>query len=136
MTKKAYIVSTDNGRILAAHLDRAECAGCRAACDKKPAPFEVANPKGMAVTRGSLVLICASRLVQALQGGISLLFPFVCAVLGYMLAPAIMALFRKSISNDAKALFVLLFLFVSSLIVFILTRVFPIPGKPQIVEVL
>lgn len=136
MTEKAYIVSTDKGKIYAARLDRKECACCSAACSKKDNAFEVSNPKDMEVSQGSLVIICATKLIQVLQGVIALFFPFICAVLGYVLAPDIMSFFKKPISNDAKALFVLLFLFVSSLIVFIVTRIFPIPGKPQIVEVL
>ena len=47
-----------------------------------------------------------------------------------------MNFFGKSISNDGKAVFVLLFLLLSSALVFAVTRKIPIPGKPEIIEVL
>ena len=47
-----------------------------------------------------------------------------------------MSLFGRTIHDDARAVFVLLFLVLSAAAVYIITRKFPVPGKPEIVEVL
>lgn len=116
--------------------EQEDCASCSAGCSKKKLCFEISNPKQLEVKKGEAVLIGASKKMQALQGAVSLLFPVACAVAGYLLAPALMPLFGKTEADDAKAVFVLLFFFLASLAVFIVTRRFPIPGKPEIIEVL
>ena len=81
-----------------------------------------------------MVLVAASRKSQAVQGILSLFVPFLCAVAGYVFSPAIMKIFGAEIQNDAKAVFVLLFLILSSAAVFAITRKHPMPGKPEVVE--
>lgn len=136
MTEKVLIVSMENNRILATRIEKDECASCAAGCSKKDNSFEISNPAEIKVSVGSIAIIRANKKIQAVQGIISLMFPFLCAVAGYISAPHIMSLFGKTISDDARAVFVLLFLFVSSAIVFIVTRKYPVPGKPEIAEVL
>lgn len=136
VTQKALVVSVENDAILAARIQKEECASCSAGCGAKKSCFEVANPRNLAVKKGEAVLIGASKKMQALQGTVSLLLPVACAVAGYLLAAPLMALLGKTVTSDAKAVFVLLFLFLSSLAVFIVTRRFPVPGKPEIIEVL
>lgn len=135
MTKKAFIVSIED-KILAADCTKDECSTCTAGCSKKHSTYEVSNPKGHDIKPGMLVIVSVSKATQALQAFISLFIPFFCSISGYVLAPKIMSLFNKTISNDAKALFVILFLFISSASVFILTRFFPMPGKLHIQETL
>lgn len=135
MTKKAFIVSTEN-KILVADCSKDECSTCTAECNKKHTVFEVSNPKGYELKTGMTVIISVSKLTQALQAFISLFIPFFCSILGYVFAPEIMNLFGKKISDDARAIFVILFLFISSLIIFIIARFFPMPGKLHIQETL
>lgn len=136
MTEKALIMSADEGKILAARFEKEECASCSAGCAKKKHAFEVMNPRNMKISSGSIVIIGAGKKAQAAQGIISLLIPFLCAIAGYFLASPIMEAMGKSVSSDGKAVFVLLFLFLSSAAVFAFTRKFPLPGKPEIIEVL
>lgn len=135
MTKKAFIVSTEN-KILAADCSKDECATCTAGCNKKNNTYEVSNPNGYELKTGMIVIVSVSKFTQALQAFVSLFVPFFCSILGYVLAPSLMKLFGKNISNDARALFVILFLFISSALVFVITRFFPMPGKLHIQETL
>lgn len=135
MTKKAFIVSTEN-KILAASCSKDECSTCTAGCSKKENTFEVLNPQNYELKPGMIVIVSISKFMQAVQAFVSLFIPFICSILGYIFAPSLMKLFGKNISNDARALFVLLFLFASSAIVFIITRFFPMPGKLHIQETL
>ncbi len=121
---------------IAARFEKEECASCSAGCAKRNHAFEVANPHNMEISSGSIVIIGANKKVQAAQGIVSLFIPFLCAIAGYFAASPIMNFFGKSISSDGKAVFVLLFLLLSSALVFAVTRKIPIPGKPEIIEVL
>ena len=136
MTEKAYVVSVKQKRILASLASGEDCTSCHATCGKRSTCFEVANPKDVKVSERSCVLISASKKAQALQGVVCLLFPVVVAFAGYFLTPLLTAVLGKTLSPDGRAGGVLLFFFVSCAVVFFLTRKFPIPGKPEIVEVL
>lgn len=136
MTEKALIMSINENKILAARFEKEECASCSAGCTKRNHAFEVVNPQNMEISSGSIVIIGANKKVQAVQGIVSLFIPFLCAIAGYFSASPIMSFFGKSISSDGKAVFVLLFLLLSSTLVFAVTRKVPIPGKPEIIEVL
>ena len=98
--------------------------------------FEVLNPFELEIKKGSVVVVSTNKKFKVLQGIFSLLIPFLCAVAGYISGPSICAFFGKTISNDARALFVLLFLALSSAVIFAITRKNPMPGKPEIVEVI
>ena len=136
MTQKAYVVSLKQKRILASRLETEDCASCHAVCGKKGSCFEVSNPRGMKVSENCCVMISSSKRDQALQGIVCLLFPVAMAFLGYFACPLMASVFGKTLSSDGRAGGVLLFFFASCALVFFLTRKFPIPGKPEIVEVL
>ncbi|MBQ0040391.1 MAG: SoxR reducing system RseC family protein [Treponema sp.] len=134
MTEKALVVSVGK-TIEAVHFEKDECLSCTTGCAKIKNTFEITNPKGLDVVKGSVVMVEASKKAQVIQGLLSLFIPFLCAVAGYILGPSICGIFGKTISNDARAIFVLLFLVIASAAVFIITRKHPMPGKPEIVEV-
>ena len=136
MTEKAYVVSLKQKRIFASLASGEECSSCHASCGKRSTCFEVANPKDVKVSERSCVLIAASKKNQALQGIVCLLFPVAVAFAGYFLTPLLTAVFGRTLSPDGRAGGVLVFFFASCALVFFLTRKFPIPGKPEIVEVL
>lgn len=136
MTQKALVMSVEGGIIKAMNFEKKECASCTGGCAKSKNIFEVSNPRNHAVKVGDQILIGATKKAQALQGLISLFFPFISSIMGYILAPSIMSVFGKTISSDGRAVFVLLFLFLSTAIVFVVTRKFPLPGKCEILEVL
>lgn len=135
MTEKALVTSTEN-TIEAVHFEKEECISCTTGCAKVKKSFEITNPKGFEIKKGSVVIVAASKKVQAVQGLCSLFIPFLSAIGGYIFSPAIMSLFGRTIHDDARAVFVLLFLVLSAAAVYIITRKFPVPGKPEIVEVL
>lgn len=133
MTEKVLVVSTES-KLEAVHFEKDECATCTSGCAKLKNSFEISNPCKFEIKKGDVVLVTASRKSQAVQGILSLFVPFLCAVAGYVFSPAIMKIFGAEIQNDAKAVFVLLFLILSSAAVFAITRKHPMPGKPEIVE--
>ncbi len=63
----------------------------------------------------------------------SLLFPFVSAIAGYFVAGLFAARFAGIPGDGVRAVFVLLFLFLSSAIVIIVTRFLPHAGRIEIV---
>ena len=132
-TEKALIISTEN-KIEAVHFEMEECATCTTGCAKIKNSFEVLNPFELEIKKGSVVVVSTNKKFKVLQGIFSLLIPFLCAVAGYISGPSICAFFGKTISNDARALFVLLFLALSSAVIFAITRKNPMPGKPEIVS--
>ena len=70
-----------------------------------------------------------------MQGIISLLFPFLFAVTGFVLSAKIAGLLGMIATEGFKALCTLIFLCASALIVLAVTRIFPLSGQNQIVEV-
>ena len=136
MTDRALVVSVDGGEIMVLPLLKSDCTTCSAGCAKRGTAFAVKNPRDLPLKVGSAVRLCASRKMQGIQGFISLILPFLCAVAGYFCAGPIMGFFGKTAGDGAKALFVLFFLSLSSAGVFAVTRIKPLPGVPEIAEVL
>lgn len=105
------------------------CAGCATGCDKQGAAFAVSNPLNLPVKKGTIVILSLSKRALAIQGIVSLLFPFLCSILGFLLGG------HFGFSEEMKAVLVLIMLACSSLIVFLVTRFHPMTGKPQIIEI-
>ncbi|MCR5218867.1 SoxR reducing system RseC family protein [Treponema sp.] len=134
MNKKALIVSTEN-QILVQPLLKDSCAGCTSSCEKTDIRFAVTNPMDLPVKAGSVVTLAASPISQAVQGILGLFFPIFSAIAGYFLADKIALKLNLAQGDKAKSLCVLIFLLASSLLVFIVTRLFPLPGTPQIINI-
>lgn len=134
MTKKALVVSTE-GKITVQPFLKDSCAGCTSTCEKTEIQFTVANPMELSIKAGSVVTLAASNVSQAIQGILSLLFPVFCAVTGYFISDSIAPKLNLSQGDGTRSLFVLIFLFTSSLAVFFITRLIPLPGTPQIINV-
>lgn len=135
MEKKAVILSLDK-KILVSSLAKDECASCTSACNKKINTIEVLNPKKFNLKIGDAVILTNNKKTQALQGLFSLFIPFLSAFIGYFLSDSIFSLFKIQGTEALKALIVLIFLFITSSIIFIITRKFPLPGKPEIKELI
>ena len=132
----AVVVSVQNNTISVSPVQKSGCASCTAECKQKSKAFVTANPFHYEVKTGDFVLIENSKKTQALQGIVSLLFPVASAVAGFFLAPKIAMLFGKESGDGFRAIGVLAFLLVSSLIVFISSRTFLPPERPQISSVI
>ncbi|MBR4004571.1 MAG: SoxR reducing system RseC family protein [Treponema sp.] len=128
----AVVVSTQNNTISVTPLKKAGCASCTAECGHKSNSFVTANPFNLPVKTGDIVMIENSRKTQALQGIFSLVFPVASAVAGYFLMPKIAHLFGKESGDGFRAIGVLAFLLLASLIVYISSRTFLPPERPQI----
>lgn len=135
MTKNALIVKIEESKITATELAKTDCLTCTAGCAKMGHQITVTNPKGLEIKEGSLVSLVSSKKAQAVQGIISLLLPVLCAFAGYFFSPVLASAFGKTISEDFRAVFVLLFLFLSSAAVFVVTRFCPLPGVVEIDEI-
>ena len=121
MTNRAIVISADENSAQVMALPKGSCS--------------TAEHTGCADCGGTIVKIESSKKAQAVQGLLSLLIPFACAVTGYFLAPKLMSLLGKPASDDSRAFFVLLFLFLSAAIIFTVSRKIPLPGQPQITDI-
>jgi len=136
MTDKAFVISVQDDIITVMPMGKEACATCGAECSKKSATFVVCNPNKLDVTAGSTVRLQAKKNMQIIQGLVSLMVPVLSAVAGYFLSSPICSLFGKTAGEGAKALGVLILFLISSGLVFFFTRRFPMPGTPEIVEIL
>lgn len=140
MIEKGIITSIEDKKITVLPILKDACASCTSSCSKQRPEITVCNPKNLQVKKGSLVTLSTSKKMQALQGIISLLIPFMCAVAGYFVAAPVMKLFDAKFTDTRddcfRALFVLIFLALSSAAIFIVTRKKPLPGTPEITEVI
>ena len=135
MTKKALIL-TVNPEITAIIASKNECASCQASCSKKKNIISLSNTSNLSLKENSIVLITSEKKYQYIQGFLALLLPVILAFAGYFLANPIMSLFRASASEGIKSIFVLAFFTITCAIIFIITRFSPLPGKPQVLEII
>lgn len=135
MNNKAIVVDVKGNDVVVLPMVKDACSSCTSGCDKQGSSFIVSNPLKLPVSKGTVVILSLSKKTLAWQGLISLLFPFICSVAGYFIGNYVAI--KHSITNieGIKALFVLVFLLVSSLAVFLCTRHHPLTGKPEIIEI-
>ena len=134
MYEKGIVTAIRGSDVQVLPLPKDACATCTASCAKRGKAITAANPRGLPLAVGSVVTVTAKKSMQYLQGAVALLVPTLCAVAGYLLAPLLWALAGRTAGDGARALCVLLFLFLSGAAVFAVTRFSPIPGKPEIAE--
>ncbi|MBP5358635.1 MAG: SoxR reducing system RseC family protein [Treponema sp.] len=132
----AVVVSIQNNTISVTPIQKGGCASCTAECKQKSKSFVTANPFHYPIKTGDIVSIENSKKTQAFQGIFSLLFPIASAIAGFFLAPLIASAFGKQSGDGFRAIGVLAFLLISSLIVFIISRTVLPPERPQISAVL
>ncbi|MBP5156947.1 MAG: SoxR reducing system RseC family protein [Treponema sp.] len=133
MSRKAVVLSSEGGLVSVLPVSKPECASCTASCGRKEDAVYVANPKGFPVNVGDVVYIAANRRWQALEGLVSLLFPFLSAVVGYFAAGFLAVRCNRIPSDGMRAVFVLAFLFSASAVVLLCTRVLRLGGRVEIV---
>ncbi|MBQ0052543.1 MAG: SoxR reducing system RseC family protein [Treponema sp.] len=105
-------------------------------CAKQGKPFSVLNKRNLPIAENSIVKIGVSRLSQCLQGISALLLPILSAIVGFLFSPVLAQRFGFEFSEGFQALTVLVFLFVPSLIVFIINRSNIHISLPEITKVL
>ena len=119
-----------------------ECAACHEKCSRKGYTVPAVNIHNFDLKEGSLVIIKSSKVQEALESIICLLFPIASAILGFCLANPIYSLIKKGGTPDTacpeglKSLIVLVFFVLASLLVYILSRARKLLIYPEITDVL
>ncbi len=134
MRDKAIIADITDKNIVVIPLITNACLSCAEGCAKRGKPFSVSNPKNFTIKKGSIVKIAAGGKIQIIQGFFSLIFPTLCAVAGYFLANPIAAFFHRKATEGLHAGCTLLFLALSSLAVFFISRNYHKIIKAEITE--
>lgn len=146
IVKKLNINSKKQNLVLVEPVSFSECASCKQACNKRGILVEAVNKKNLPLKEGSLVLIASSKSLEAIESIISLVFPILMAILGYILSTKIYSFLQKFIHTSMmqsatcpegiKALCVVLFFALSSLLVLKITRRKNLFFYPEITNVL
>ncbi len=110
------------------------CLSCKEGCAKRGHPFSALNSKNLPVKIGSIVKIGTFKKNEVLQGLFSLVFPILCAAAGYFAATPAAGAFGIQVSEGLQALFVLLGLALSTMLVFLLSRNMIHLIRPEIIE--
>lgn len=142
------INSTDSKKqnvILVEPIAFAECAHCHENCSKNGHTLYAVNPHGFEIKNGSLVIITTSKIQEAIESIVALLFPIGMAIAGFFLSNPIYALFSKikksgtlstACPEGTKSLIVILFFALAALIVLLITRARKLLVYPEITDVL
>ena len=137
MYKKGIVVKIENEEVTILPFVKDACASCSHNCSEHAScePYTATNPNSLPIKEGTVVGISAEKKAETTQGIISLLFPFLFAVAGFALSAKIAGFLGMIATEGFKALCTLIFLCASALIVLAVTRIFPLSGQNQIVEV-
>ncbi|MCI1208299.1 MAG: SoxR reducing system RseC family protein [Treponema sp.] len=135
MRDKAVITSVSNSGITVIPLITNACLGCSEGCAKRGKPFPVSNPQKFAVTPGTVVKIGAPVKIMIFQGFFSILFPILCAAGGYFATAPLASFFRLQPTEGLHAGCILLFLALSYLTVYVLSRNQTKIVKSEILEI-
>ena len=133
MSRSAVVLSAEAGSVSVLPVTKLECASCSASCGNKQESVPASNPRGFTLKAGDIVYIETNARRQAMEALFSLLFPFVSAIAGYFAAGPVASRFSGMSGDGVRAVFVLLFLFLSSAIVIVVTRFLPHAGRIEIV---
>ncbi len=133
MSRSAVVLSAEAGSVSVLPVMKLECASCSASCGNKQESVSASNPRGFSLKAGDIVYIETNARRQAMEALFSLLFPFVSAIAGYFAAGPLASRFAGISGDGIRAVFVLLFLFLSSAVVIVVTRFLPHAGRIEIV---
>lgn len=129
---KAMIVSVSDTQIKATNLKSKDCSACTANCSKACKTFCVTNPQMLPITVGSIVNLEVSKKRQILEGVSTLLVPFICAIIGYIVAGKLFPLQKDA----CQAVGVLASLVVSSLAVSFITKKLSLAGNIEVKNII
>ncbi len=113
------------------------CISCNTSdCAKQGKTFSVINKKNFELKENSVVKIGVSKKSQYIQGLTALLIPILCAVIGYIFAPALSQRTGFVFSEGFQAFTVLAFFLAACLAVLIISRSSIHITLPEIMQVL
>ena len=123
-----------------------ECASCSQSCTKRGRTLPVLNSQNFTLKPGSLVIIASSKVEEAVESIVALIFPILMSIAGFFLSnpifQAVSRIIKKGGTSNAacpegiKALIVILFFALASFIVFKVTRSGVLLIYPEIKDVL
>lgn len=121
--RKMYKVSRVNGnKVDIIPYDESSCSTCSGSCSGCRVVIQAGNPKGFDLQPGMTVQANVYTSFQAFCNVIALLIPLVCAIAGFFLSPVLASILSLEATESFKAFCVLFFLFIPSLVIFLLTR--------------
>jgi len=113
------------------------CISCGSSdCEKQGKTFSVINKQNFDLKENSVVKIGVSKASQCLQGIAALLIPILCAIFGYIFAPALSQRLGIIFSERFQAVTVLAFFLAACLAVFAISRSSIHITLPEITQVL
>ena len=137
-----YPDSKNKNTVLVEPIAFTECASCHENCSRKGYTVPATNIHNFNLKEGSLVIIKSSKVQEALESIICLLFPIASAILGFCLSNPIYNLIKKggtpgtACPEGIKSLIVLLFFILASAAVYMLSRARKLLIYPEITDVL
>ena len=139
MYRKGIVVKIESEQVTVLPFVKDACATCSHKCSERGGelrePYTATNPHSIPLREGMVVGITAEKKAEAIQGIFALLLPFLFAVAGFVFSGKIAKLLGLVATEGFKALCTLAFLCSSAALVFALTRLIPLSGQNQIVEV-
>lgn len=127
---KKFFSSKNLYKVRAVHEDfvevvpysETECAGCSSSCATCGISLTALNPKCLELKPGMTVHSNISTPLQSFLNIAALAVPMIFAVAGFFLSKPIADFFNATLTETFKAVTVLVFLFVPSIIIFAFTR--------------
>ena len=127
--KEAVVRRINKNDVVLSLVIAPKCINCRQKCLLRGRTFKAKNKRKLPIKKGSVVTVGTGGFNEAIWGIVSLVIPVLCAFWGYILS-------GNDASETRKAVFVLLFLFVSSIIMSVISRILFRTFKPEIIEIL
>ncbi|MFC2478256.1 MAG: SoxR reducing system RseC family protein [Treponema socranskii subsp. buccale] len=136
MNTEYIVTSADSNTVTVTPAENGSaCATCHANCKSCALHITVANTKRFDVKPGQKVRIGLSAKDEVRQSFLSLAVPVLAAVLGFFAASPIAALFNVPVTEQLRALCVLVFLFTAGFSVMLAAKKRRNPEKLDIAAV-
>jgi len=122
MRDNAQVIAiTKTGMIEVIPFIQDACLSCAVTgCAKRGTIFTVANPHNLVLESGMMVRVSASKRHQAIQALVSILIPIICALASQFAINYYAHSTQTTVSEGIKAAILLLSLFISATLIFII----------------
>ena len=133
----AIVKSIDGQMVEVVSLISDACVTCTSIeCAKQGISFHVINKKNIPLKENDIIRIGFSRTLKGILGLISLFFPIVSSVLGFLATPFLAARFDFTVNSSSQACMVGIFFVASCLIVFLVSRTDIHFSHPEVLQLM
>ena len=133
----AIVKGIEGQRIEVVSLISDACITCSSIdCAKQGKSFHVINKRNVPISENNIVRIGFPRILNGILGLISLFTPIFCSAIGFFFSPIVATKLGFELTQTTKALTVIAFFFISSALVFIISRTDLHLTHPEIIQVL